>query len=335
MIIRDGNTVVMPPILTTPVRIGAGPLVSPTRIVSQDIGSPSGYIGPQEVRYDQPLDTSIHGVYEKHRDPEPTWSKIIGHKLSEKSSADVYLLCPMNLARDAVLAESPNFIGLGLSYINTSDELGSVFIPATRILRPMYGFNCLPPGHIIGEVTEDRVIRTRSVQNYSSKTDFETRRENQYFGRQNNYMSRPPLDLTPRGTKTTNVRTSTIYSIPVRPKTPDPMPLTPPMDFPEQNGKLHVPGDPDPDPTLPDSSSKKYNLSDYRNSSKFIKNKSDKKKKRWKHKKQDASDSFSSDSDLSDDSYYRHKQSKKEEPSENRSDKIMRTFNGKVTDESV
>ena len=44
---QDGNTVGMPPILNTPVRIGAGPSVSPTRMGSQNIGSPRGSISPQ------------------------------------------------------------------------------------------------------------------------------------------------------------------------------------------------------------------------------------------------------------------------------------------------
>ena len=46
-ILRDGKTVLMPPILTNPVWICAGPSVSPTRMGSQDIGSPRGSISPQ------------------------------------------------------------------------------------------------------------------------------------------------------------------------------------------------------------------------------------------------------------------------------------------------
>ena len=45
-----------------------------------------------------------------------------------------------------------------------------------------------------------------SEHNYSSKNDFETRRENQDFERQNISMSQPPLDSTPFGTNTTNVK---------------------------------------------------------------------------------------------------------------------------------
>ena len=100
LIRQDRNTVRVSPILTTPVRIGAGTSVSPTRMGSQDIGSPSGSIGPQEVRDAQPLDTAINGTYAKHRDAAPTWSKLIDRKFSNESSADVYLRCRMNLTYD-------------------------------------------------------------------------------------------------------------------------------------------------------------------------------------------------------------------------------------------
>ena len=98
-------------------------------------------------------------------------------------------------------------------------------------------------------------------------------------------MSRPPLESTALGTKTTNGTTSPIDSIPVGTKTPEPTPLIPPIDLTEQNGKAHVTGEPDPDPSLSDSSLKKYNLSNDRNSSKSIKKKSNNKKKRQKHRK--------------------------------------------------
>ena len=68
----------------------------------------------------------------------------------------------------------------------------------------------------------------------------------QDFGRQNDLMSRPTLESTTLGKKTTNGTTSPIDSIPVRTKTPEPTPLTLPTEFPEQNRKAHVPGNLDP-----------------------------------------------------------------------------------------
>ena len=158
---RDANTVGIVEILNIPIMIGYGTSFSPTRRGSQEIGSPSGSIGPQEVRDAQQLDTSINGIYDKHRDPAPNFSKVIGRKLSEKSSANICSRCRMNLTRDSVFTESPNFMNLGLSYDHTSDELGSVSIPTKKIGRSTDGSNWLLPDHLIGEVTPDRASRTR------------------------------------------------------------------------------------------------------------------------------------------------------------------------------
>ena len=133
--------------LTTPVCIGAVPYISPTNIRSQEIENTRRSIVPQEVRNTEPFDTSINGISAKHRDPTPTWSKVIGRKLSEKSSAYIYLCCRTNLTRDAVLTESPNFMNPGLLYVQTLDELSSIFIPTTRIRRQRDGSNWLPTGH--------------------------------------------------------------------------------------------------------------------------------------------------------------------------------------------
>ena len=129
MITCERKTVGIPPRETTPVRIGTGILFSPTRMGSQDIDSPRRSIVPQEVRNAKPLETSIDGIYFKHRDPVLTRSKEIGSKFSNESISDVYLRCRMNLARDTVLTKSPNFMDLGLSSVHTTDELGSIFIP--------------------------------------------------------------------------------------------------------------------------------------------------------------------------------------------------------------
>ena len=76
---------------------------------------------------------------------------------------------------------------------------------------------------------------------------------NQDFGRQNNSMSPPPLDLTPIGMNTINVTTLPIDLIPVKKNARAYATDTTNM-FSEENGKAHVPGDPDPDPSSSDSS---------------------------------------------------------------------------------
>ena len=297
--------------LAYPVRISGSTNGSPSRAGSQDITSPRRSIGPQWSKDAQPLDTSINVIYSKHRDPEKTWSKVIGRKFTVESSTYVNSRCRMNLTRDTILTESPNFVNMGLSSVHISDELGSIFILNTRVRRQTYGSNLILTVHRIGEVTADRVSRTGSEKKYKPKSDFETRRENQDFGHQNNSMSRPPLDLTPLGTNTTNRTTSPIELIPVGTKLPEPTSLTPPTEFSEQIGKGHVPGDPYQDPSSSDSSQKKSNLSKDINPSNSIKNKRDKKKKCQKHKKQNSSGSPSSGYYSSNDRYYRRKRRKK------------------------
>ena len=78
--------------------------------------------------------------------------------------------------RNSVGTEFPNFKNLGLPDVHTSDEIGSFSNRATRVRRPMDRYNCLHPGYIIAEVAEAIMSGKRSEQNYSSKTDFETRR---------------------------------------------------------------------------------------------------------------------------------------------------------------
>ena len=158
---RDGNTFIRSTSLNYPVPIGGSTTVSPTRTGSQEIISPRGSIGPKEFRNSQPFETSINGIYTKHRDPAPIWSKVIGRKFSQKSSSDVYLRCWMNLTRDTVLTKIPNFMNLGILFIHTFDELWSVFIPTTRIGRPTDGSNWLLPGQFIGEVTAEKSEQDR------------------------------------------------------------------------------------------------------------------------------------------------------------------------------
>ena len=115
-----------------------------------------------------------------------------------------------------------------LSYANTTDEMGSVFIPTARVGRPIDGSNWIPPEYDISEATADRVSKTMANNGYNFKSDFETRKDIQYFGRQNDPMSPPTFDSTPFGKKTTNGTTSPIESITFKKKMPEPTPLTRP-----------------------------------------------------------------------------------------------------------
>ena len=141
----------------------AGPV---TKILSVQGGS----IGPQLRRYAQPLDTSINVIYSEHRDPAPIFSKVIGRKFTDKSSADVNSCCRMNFGSDAVLTETPKFVNLRLASVHTLNDLGSVFMPTNIIGTPTDDYNWFLTSHRIGEVTVDRVSRTGSDQDCNAPT---------------------------------------------------------------------------------------------------------------------------------------------------------------------
>ena len=124
---------------------------------------------PQGVRNSEPLDASININPAKHRDPTPSWSKVISSKTFTNESADVYASGRMNFRSDTVLSKSPNFITFGLSSVNTMDELRSVYIPTTRSGRLTDGSYWLLSGQGISESTADRVSGTKANIHYNFK----------------------------------------------------------------------------------------------------------------------------------------------------------------------
>ena len=135
----DGKIVVIPPKTTTQALNGTGPSTSPISIWIQKIEGPRRPRIPQEDRNINPLDASIIKFPEKHRDPTPGWSKIIGSKVVTHESADVYVCIRMNFGSDTVLSKNTNFMNFGLSPVNTTDKLGSVIVPTTRVRMPTNG----------------------------------------------------------------------------------------------------------------------------------------------------------------------------------------------------
>ena len=85
------------------------------------------------------------------------------------------------------------------------------------------------------------------------------------------------------------------------------------MESSKKKGKLHVPEDPESDPSLSDSSPSESDSSTDINYRRYKINKRDTKKRCWKHKKQDLSDSSLSGYDSSGDSDYICKRRKQEE----------------------
>ena len=176
---RVGNTSISSPKLNSPDLIGSGNTISPTRTGSQDIGRPKGPPGLVEVKNDQIINTSINGNLTKNGYPTTNFSKVIGQELSHNSSTNIYLRCRGNLTRNSVGTESPDFMDLGILAVHASYELRLFGAPATIFGRPTDGLSWSAPSHVFGEATAVGVSGTRSEQNYSSKTDFETRKRTQ------------------------------------------------------------------------------------------------------------------------------------------------------------
>ena len=134
----DINTYGIPPITTTQVQTGDGPSVLPISKGIQKIEGPRRSIITQEVRNTNLLDASINIIPTKYRDPTQSWSKVIGSKIFTNRSIDIYAHGQMNSGRDITLSKIPNFMNFGLSYVNKTDEIGSVFVPKTIIRRSTY-----------------------------------------------------------------------------------------------------------------------------------------------------------------------------------------------------
>ena len=92
----ERNTLRRPPRLIYAVMIDGGTTVPLTITGNQDIISPRGFTGPVEIRNAQIFYTSINGNSTKNWDPTPNFSKVIVCKISDNSSAYIYLRCWVN-----------------------------------------------------------------------------------------------------------------------------------------------------------------------------------------------------------------------------------------------
>ena len=81
--------------------------------------------------------------------------KVICDKLSDGSVRDLYMCCRMNLAEDPIQTQTPQFVVLGLSTINSLYEGSGLSTPVNIILSLMDGAHCSAPNHIFGETTVD------------------------------------------------------------------------------------------------------------------------------------------------------------------------------------
>ena len=143
---------------------------------SQEIFSKHGPTGYVEIVDTKKFETSIDKNLYENGDSMPNFSRVIRRERSQNPSSDIYLLYRVDFMGNAVGTEPPDLMHLGLMAVNASDELSPFCTPDTRSRQPADGYHWSAPVHVSGEVTAVGMRRTRSEQNYSYKTDFETRK---------------------------------------------------------------------------------------------------------------------------------------------------------------
>ena len=110
------------PRMNSPVMIGGGTTVSPTRTGIQEIVSPKGSTGSVEVKNTQIFNISINVNWTNKGESTLILSKVIRQELSHNSSSDIYSRCRDNFMSDSVGTKIPDFMNLGLPAVNALDE---------------------------------------------------------------------------------------------------------------------------------------------------------------------------------------------------------------------
>ena len=124
------------------------------------------------------LDAVVDGKLPDDLDSASISSKLIGHKLSDSSSRDLYTRCRMNFTADPVQNQTPQFMDLGYSTINALYERSGLITRATRIRRTANGAHCIAPNHVFGETAAVGVSEAKSDYDYKYKTEFQIWKEN-------------------------------------------------------------------------------------------------------------------------------------------------------------
>ena len=76
--------------------------------VSQEVGNKQQSTPPGLVRKSQKMDTDVNIKLRNDLDSTSIFSKLIGHKLSDSSSGNLYTRCMMNFTADLVQSRHKN-----------------------------------------------------------------------------------------------------------------------------------------------------------------------------------------------------------------------------------
>ena len=105
----------------------------------QEVGNKRKFTSPGLVRKYQKLNAVVERIFSDDINSTSIFSKVIGDKLFDSSSGDLYTRCRMNFLADPVQTQTPKFVDLGFSTINEFDETSDLSAPATIIQRPTDG----------------------------------------------------------------------------------------------------------------------------------------------------------------------------------------------------
>ena len=141
--------------------------------VSQEVVNKWQSNYPGLVGKSQKLGSSIDGKLPNDLDLTYIFSKVIGHKLSDGSSRDLYTCCRMKFLADTVQTQTPKFTDMGLSTINALDKISGLSTPDTRILRPTCGAHWSTHNRVFGETKAIGVSEAKSDYDYNYKNEFQ------------------------------------------------------------------------------------------------------------------------------------------------------------------
>ena len=105
----------------------------------QELGNKQQSTSLGFVGQSQKLDAVVDEILPDDLDLTSIFSKVIGHKLSNSSSRDLYTRFRMNFAADPIQTQTSQFMDMGLFAINALDEGNGLSTPANIIQRPMDG----------------------------------------------------------------------------------------------------------------------------------------------------------------------------------------------------
>ena len=140
---------------------------------------------PDKISIAQKLDTDVARKLPNDQCSTTVFRKVFGCRLSHGSSNDLYLRFWMNFSSNFVQTKAPQFVGLEIPDINTSNEFDILGTPTIRIRRPTDRSHWYALDTVFDRETAIRMSAARSYQDYSYKTYFDIWRENQDFGSQN------------------------------------------------------------------------------------------------------------------------------------------------------